>query len=572
MNKKFLWKIGGEAGFGIMTVGLNFSKIAAHSGYHIFDYTEYPSLIRGGHNTYEVLVSPDIVGASKKTIDLLVCLNKDTFELDKDRLARDSMVIYDGDEFAPEGNYQLISLPLRAILKEEEAKEIMLNNIALGASLALMDWDLKYLEEIFIEAFSKKGNDIVEVNKKVARRGFDYIKKNYSELIVKDFPIRQAETKVVLTGNESFSLGSIAADCGLYCAYPMTPASSVQTVLANYAEKTGMVVRHSEDEIAVINTAIGSSWAGVRSAVGTSGGGFALMVEGISLAGMLETPLVIFLSQRPAPATGMPTWTEQGDLLFAVNAGHGDFPKIVLAPGDVQEMFELTVKAFDLADIYQTPVIVLSDKFLSESHQSLDLQKISDFSKNYKPNRGKIVAQVQGQTYQRYQVTDDGISPMLIPGAKGIFYQSNSYEHLENGYTTEAADERIKQADKRNRKLETYLKKDFQKPEIYGDFNKSEIVFISWGSNKGPILEAMKELENASLIHFTHVYPLDQGILIPFFPEGKRYILVENNQTGQFGRLLRGETGIEIKEKLLKYDGRSFWPEEIIKYVKPRRI
>ncbi|PJE68420.1 hypothetical protein COU94_02135 [Candidatus Shapirobacteria bacterium CG10_big_fil_rev_8_21_14_0_10_38_8] len=268
----------------------------------------------------------------------------------------------------------------------------------------------------------------------------------------------------------------------------------------------------------------------------------------------------------------MPTWTEQGDLLFAVNAGHGDFPKIVLAPGDVQEMFELTVKAFDLADIYQTPVIVLSDKFLSESHQSLDLQKISDFSKNYKPNRGKIVAQVQGQTYQRYQVTDDGISPMLIPGAKGIFYQSNSYEHLENGYTTEAADERIKQADKRNRKLETYLKKDFQKPEIYGDFNKSEIVFISWGSNKGPILEAMKELENASLIHFTHVYPLDQGILIPFFPEGKRYILVENNQTGQFGRLLRGETGIEIKEKLLKYDGRSFWPEEIIKYVKPRRI
>jgi 2-oxoglutarate ferredoxin oxidoreductase subunit alpha len=287
---------------------------------------------------------------------------------------------------------------------------------------------------------------------------------------------------------------------------------------------------------------------------------------------MLETPLVIFLSQRPAPATGMPTWTEQGDLLFAVNAGHGDFPKIVLAPGDAEEMYKLTVKAFDLADIYQTPVIVLSDKYLSESHQSVLEETFSKLAQNYKPNRGKIVSQVDGQKYQRYQVTDDGISPMLIPGAKGIFYQSNSYEHLENGHTTEEASERLKQADKRFRKLQTYLKKDFQKPEVYGDFDKSEIVFVSWGGNKGPILEAMKELDNASLINFTHLFPLDPEILIPLFPAGKRYVLVENNQTGQFGRLLRGETGIEIKEKLLKYDGRSFWSEEIIEYAKHPRI
>lgn len=567
--KKFLWKIGGEAGFGIMTVGLNFSKIAAKSGYHIFDEFDYPSLIRGGHNTYEVMVCEQPVGKTKQPIDLLVCLNRETYNLHLDRLTKDTLVVYDRENFGDDINLgKKIDLPLSKILMEEKAIPVMLNNIALGASLALMGWDLKYLEEIFIEAFSKKGNEVVEVNKKVAQRGFDYIKQNYSQLIVKEFPVTQVEVKVVLTGNDAFGLGVIVAGCGLYSAYPMTPASSVLTTLAGYAEKTGMIVRHAEDEIAVINTAIGSSWAGVRSAVGTSGGGFALMVEGVSLAGMLETPLVIFLAQRPAPATGMPTWTEQGDLLFAVNAGHGDFPKIVLAPGDIEEMFDLTVKAFDLADIYQIPVIVMSDKFLSESHQSVPEKNIIQISENYQPDRGKIVSQINGQKYLRYQVTDDGISPMLIPGVKGFFYQSNSYEHLENGHTTEDANERIKQADKRNRKLQTYFKKDFQKPITYGDFNKSEIVFVSWGSNKGPILEAMKEIENSCLIHFTHVYPLDTEILTPLFPEGKRYILIENNQTGQFGRLLRGETGIEIKEKLLKYDGRPFWPEEIIEYVK----
>ena len=565
MNK-FLWKIGGEAGFGIMTTGLVFSKIASRSGYHIFDYTEYPSLIRGGHNTYEVLVSDTEVFSSKNEIDLLVCLNKETYENHRHRLTSESLVVFDEGDFKIEENgFVKITVPFKKILQEEKAPVIMLNNIALGVSLSLMGWSLDFLNRVIEQIFAKKGQVIIDQNKKLAQRGYDWIKNNYGNYVQNLFPKREAEKKLVLTGNEAFTLGAIVADCRLYASYPMTPSSSVLHTLASFAQKTGMVVRHSEDEIAVINTALGSSFAGVRSAVGTSGGGFALMVESVALAGITEIPLVIFLAQRPGPATGMPTWTEQGDLLFAVHAGHGEFPKIVLAPGDVEEMYQLATKAFDLADIYQTPVIIISDKFLSESHKSTSYKKFISFIKSYTPNRGKIVkevqsprSKVQSSKYLRYEITDNGISSMLIPGILGYFYQANSYEHLEDGHTTEEAKERMKQVDKRNRKKITYLNNHFELPRVIGDKDRAEIIFVSWGGNKGPIIEAIKLLEQRGIttafFHFTHVYPLNEERLRPLFTNNKKYILIENNSQGQFGKLLRQETGIEIKDKLLKYD------------------
>ena len=576
---KFLWKIGGEAGFGIMTTGLIFSKIASRVGYHIFDYQEYPSLIRGGHNTYEVVVSEEEVFASKKKIDLLICLNKETYKKNRQRLFANSIVIFDGQDFKiDDNNFLKINLPFKKILEEEKAPLIMMNNIALGASLALMNWDFLFLEEIIKETFAKKGQEVINQNKNVAKRGYQWIKENYYKNIFQLFPQKKSEKKLVLTGNDAFSLGTVVADCRFYAAYPMTPSSSVLHNLAEWAEETGMVVRHAEDEISVINTAIGSSFVGVRSAVGTSGGGFALMVESVALAGMTETPLVIFLAQRPAPATGMPTWTEQGDLLFAIHSGHGEFPKIVLAPGDVEEMYQLTAKAFDLADFYQTPVIVLSDKFLSESHKSTSYNNFLKFAKYYHPKRGKLITKEEIENkkmkidkYLRYQVTADGISPRLTPGTPGYFYQGNSYEHLEDGHTTEEAEERKKQVDKRNKKIKTYLMNHFQPPKIIGNLEKARLVFVSWGSNKGPIIEAMKELRRKQIetayFHFTHVYPLDEKKIKPLFNQHKKFILIENNSWGQFGRLLRQEGGIEIKDKLLKYDGRPFWPEEIIECI-----
>ncbi len=569
---KFTWKIGGEAGFGILTSGLVFSKIVNRLGYFSFDYIEYPSLIRGGHNALEVVVSDQEVRALKKDIDFLLCLNADTYKFHKHRLNTQSYIIYDGDDFKIEENIGIkISVPFKKILSELKGPLVMKNTIAMGATLGILGCDLNVLTEILEQQFGKKGQEIVDINKRFAQMGYDHVKNSYLQQIKALLSKKESEQKLVMSGNDVFSLASIIADCRVYCAYPMTPSSTVLTTMASWQEKTGLVVRHAEDEISVINTALGATFAGVRAAVGTSGGGFALMVESISFAGIAEMPIVVFLAQRAGPATGMPTWTEQGDLLFAVHAGHGEFPKIVLSPGDVEEMLELTTKAFNLTDIYQTPVIVMSDMLLSESHKSITKHFIDTLSSHYQVTRGKTVTVTSETKYLRYKLSDDGISERLIPGAKGHFYQSNSYEHVEDGHTTEDALARRQQVEKRNKKNQTYLMKDFAKPKVYGDIETANTVFVSWGSNKGPILEAQKILQEngktSAYIHFTHIYPMDREQVTPFLTMNKKYILVENNSHGQFGKLLLMETGIEIKDKLLKYDGRPFWPEEIVEKV-----
>jgi 2-oxoglutarate ferredoxin oxidoreductase subunit alpha len=276
----------------------------------------------------------------------------------------------------------------------------------------------------------------------------------------------------------------------------------------------------------------------------------------------------------------MPTWTEQGDLLFATQAGHGEFPKIVLAPGDVGEMAELALKAFDLADIYQLPVIIVSDKFLCESYQDLSKESLQKSFNSYTPDRGKIVTQTSQEKYLRYKLEEDGISEMLIPGQKGQFYQANSYEHIEDSHTTEDGKARINQVNKRNAKWTTYLNgtdphKSFAEPKVYGDSADAEIVFVSWGGMKGIVREAQKMLlrdhnQKTAFIHFTHMFPLNEKAVSKYFEKPKRYILIENNAHAQFGMLLRMLTGIDIKEKFLKYDGRPFWPEEIVEYIFPK--
>ncbi|MDO8609473.1 MAG: 2-oxoacid:acceptor oxidoreductase subunit alpha [bacterium] len=564
--------IGGEAGFGIMTTGAIFSRIATRLGYHIFDYVIYPSLIRGGHNAYEVHVTEDKNQFLKATYDYIICLNKETFEKHKQELTNESYVIYDPDEFIVEGNFKQIQVPFKQILKKLDGQVIMKNTISLGAILALLGSDMNVLKAILEKQFEKKGESIIQFNQKFAEEGYNHVISNYKNEIKLLLIKKDTGEKLVISGNEAFSLGAAIADCRVYVAYPMTPASSVQTTLAAWQEKSGMIVRHAEDEISVINTALGASFAGSRAAVGTSGGGFALMVESISYAGIAEIPIVIFLAQRPGPATGMPTWTEQGDLLFAVHAGHGEFPKIVLAPGDVGEMVDLTAQAFNLADIYQTSVLVLSDMLLSESHTSLDKSFVDGIISQYKVNRGKTVSTPSEKPYLRYKITEDGISERLIPGYKGVYYQANSYEHLEDGHTSEEAETRIQQVNKRARKLTQYLKNDFKGPSLYGDLLNAELVFVSWGANKGVILKAQEELIKKNIktafLQFTHVYPLSKEAICPFFNDkSKKFVLIENNSTGQFGQLLRMETGVDIEEKILRYDGRAITVEEIISKV-----
>jgi 2-oxoglutarate ferredoxin oxidoreductase subunit alpha len=568
---KYLWKIGGEAGFGIMTTGLLFTTIASRSGYHVYDYTEYPSLIRGGHNTTDVVFSDQKVSANKRAIDMLVCLNKETYDHHKHRLHAESVVVYDPAHFTPDGAGIAVAIPFGDFKKQFRVMQIMINTIALGASLALLDGDIGMFYGMIDEQFKKKGQEVIDFNRKLAQTGYDYVKEHYANCIRPVLSKRDGSKKLVMTGNDAFSLATVAADCRLYVAYPMTPSSTVMSTVAGWEKKTNMIVRHAEDEISVIVTALGASAAGLRSAVGTSGGGFALMVESVSYAGVAEVPIVIFMSQRPGPATGMPTWTEQGDLLFTVNAGHGEFPKIVLAPGDVEEMIRIGMEAFDLADIYQTPVIVLSDKLLSESHESVEKDPVMQLLNTYVPNRGKLVTETHQEPYLRYKVTDDGISERLIPGQKGKFYQHNSYEHAEDSHTSESAADRLAQVEKRHRKQLTYLEKHFRLPEIFGDMVEARYVFVSWGGNKGIIREAQRELEKQGIqtgfIHFTHLFPLDEAKIRPMFETGKHHIMVENNSTGQFGRLLRAETGIHIPDVMHRYDGRPFEVEDLVTYI-----
>lgn len=569
---KFVWKIGGEAGFGIMTTGLVFTKIINRLGYYTYDYVQYPSLIRGGHNTIEVVVSDSPVYALAQPIDFLICLNKETYDLHKHRLHASSVILYDKTDFEPAEDIVKIDIPFKTVLKTLNGQAVMVNTIALGASLAVLGSDMVILNQMIEEQFKKKGEEVISFNKKFAEEGFNHVKNNYAVAVKNIIPKKEISDKhLVMSGNEAFSLGSVIADCRLYSAYPMTPSSSVLTTLAAWQEKTGMVVRHAEDEISVINTALGASFAGIRSAVGTSGGGFALMVESLSFAGIAEMPVVVFLAQRPGPATGMPTWTEQGDLLFAVHAGHGEFPKIVLAPGDMEEMILLTAKAFNLADIYQIPVIVMSDMLLSESHKTVSQTFVDNVISQCTINRGKIIAQPSKPSYLRYKLTDDGISERLIPGAQGYFYQENSYEHDETGHTIEDAEPRMEQVEKRAKKMQVYMENDFMVPRIYGNIQEAQTVFVSWGSQKGIILEAQTVLKQqgkeTAFIHFNHLYPLSEEKIRPLFEENKRYILIENNATGQLGKLLRQEIGIDMKEKILRYDGRTHGVEEIIKYI-----
>lgn len=578
----FLWKIGGEAGFGIMTTGLDFAKIAARMGYHTADYADYPSLIRGGHNTYEVHISADPIHSSKQPIDMLVCLNKDTYENHKSRLHSGSVILYDSEMFeipSDECACPHLHIPLKQILKDNNGLVVHMNTIMMGAVMAMIGWPLEEIHSVIEHTFKRKGEEVVNQNKLMSQLGYDYAAQNYADKKVSMPPgvSKNDGEKMVMTGNDAFCIGAVAADCRLYVAYPMTPSSTILTRMAKWASKTGMVVRHAEDEISVINEAIGGSFAGVRAACGSSGGGFALMAESLSYAGITETPLVVFLAQRSGPATGMPTWTEQGELLFSIFAGHGEFPKIVLAPGDVEEMYQMAVDAFNLADIYQTPVIVLSDKHLSESHWSTSKVKLDVFLKSVQIDRGKITSEVQvekGGKYLRYKDTEDGISPMLVPGQPGIYFQANSYEHVEDGHTTEDAGERIKQVEKRNKKEVTYLNQHFKAPNVYGDMGMAQHVFVTWGSTKNVMLDSMKLLGaegiKTAMVHFTHMWPLHAdavgGILQADGVQDKT-ILVESNSHAQLERLLRMATGFVPKHKLLKYNGRQIFREDVIDFV-----
>lgn len=566
-------KIAGAAGEGIKSVGLMLSKSFVRAGYFTFDYMEYPSLIRGGRNTYQANISLSPIWSQAKKVDILICLNKESLELHQSELEKNSLAIFDPEivqlqardaskEESPPFRCNNLPIPLKKIAIEAGGLPIMSNLAGLGAVMFLTGMDIKYLFEEIEKNFGKKGREMVEQNQEAAAAGFEFAKKKYFEYKIDLQETSSEQEKILLSGNEAISLGAIAGGMKFYAAYPMTPVTSILHYLANKAKEQGLIVKHAEDEISVINMALGASFAGVRAMTATSGGGFALMSEALGMAGMMELPIVIVEGMRSGPSSGMPTWHDQGDLNFVLYASQGEFPRMVIAPGDVEENFYLTKQAFYFAEKYQLPVVILTDKYIAESLTAIKLPESVWENKRYSFAEGLV------SPFERYKDSGNGISLRTIPGQDKGAHLSNSYEHDLFGFATEEIQMRNKMVEKRLRKFETLKKEtDLIKQPVLGDL-ASEIGMISWGSNKGPIVEALKILEKkgtkASCLNLNVIWPFPEKQVVDYL-SGKKFVVdVECNATAQLAGLIRQQTGIEIKERLLKYDGRPFYPEDIV--------
>lgn len=535
--------IAGAAGEGIQTVGEILAEVISAQGYAVFSWKEYESRIRGGHNTYRIRIGEEPRNAPLSEADVLLALNEGAVN-------KYVGLLKEGGTLLAERQYRerMIAIDFSKIAQETAESKIYSNTAAVGALTAVLGIELDALNNVLKKTFADKSEDILENNIRVAKKGFEFAARDCRDMCPWKLPPLEGQYYLI-SANEAIPLAAAYAGCRFMSAYPMTPSTGIINFLAKEQKRLGVFTEQAEDEIAAINMAIGASYAGARSMTATSGGGFALMVEGISLAGMTETPLVIILAQRPGPATGLPTRTAQGDLLFAVHAGHGEFPKMVLAPTNPEEAFYQTIRAFNLADKYQMPVIIMTDQFLADAHFSLpdfDLSRIAPESYLADPS--------QSDEYKRYHLTENGISPRLFPGQSEHLVCVDSDEHDESGHITEDLMDMAKpMAEKRLAKLKN-LQKEIRRPEEVG-LEKAETVFIGWGSGRGAILEAMDLLgqdnESIGVIHFSELWPLPEYQ----FPKGKAYWTVENNISGQLARLLKSEYGLDIKGTLGRYDG-----------------
>jgi 2-oxoglutarate ferredoxin oxidoreductase subunit alpha len=565
-------KVGGAAGQGIQTIGGVLAKSFLRGGLHVFGIQHYYSRVRGGHNYFQIRVNKNPISAMTEAVNVLIALDAASIEKHLDELEKE-VVIVDRDEVKIESEgASIFHVPLSKIALDKGGGKLYSNSVATGAALGLLCYDFKILSRVLSGIFKKKGDVVVRKNLDAAKAGYEYAQDNYPgrcHYVLN--PVKKPKKRMLITGNEAVGLGALASGLKFLSAYPMTPSTGVMNYVAANADKFNVVVEQAEDEISALNMAIGASFAGARSMTTTSGGGFSLMVEALGLAGMTETPVVIFLSQRPGPATGLPTMTEQGDLEFVLHAAQGEFPRCVLAPKTAEDAFYLTPKAFNLAEKYQIPVFILSDQYLADSiftcekFQSskikIDRQLLSD-------------SEIRGIEYKRYKITSTGISPRALPGQAGVLVVADSDEHDEEGHIDESVENRIKMTDKRLGKIER-LKKEISPPEIYGP-KSTQLTLIGWGSTYGPLKEAVQMLRakeiSVNLLHFNEIYPLPMEPTASILKKAKKTICLENNATGQFARILKVEIGFSVSDKILKYDGRPFTLELILEELEKKGV
>jgi 2-oxoglutarate ferredoxin oxidoreductase subunit alpha len=567
MPVDFNFMVGGEAGQGVQSVGFLLAKVFARGGYHVFADQDYESRVRGGHNFFRVRISEGKVNAIAEDVDMLIALNMESIELHQPKVLTQGIIIFDGEKIkgVSRNNGSLLSIPLEKIAEEKAGDKLMLNTVALGAALSAVNYNLDLLNTVLVDHFEK--GEVADRNIAAARAGYDYVQSERKGKLRKLKPLSEAK-RMLLTGNEAISLGAIAAGCKFMAAYPMTPASSIMEYMAAKSRGFDLVMVHAEDEIAAINMAIGAAYAGVRAMTATSGSGLCLMVEGIGLAGITETPIVIIDAQRPGPAVGLPTRTEQGDLQFVLHAHHGDFPRAVLAPATVEDAFWVTINAFNWAEKYQLPVIILTDQHLASSHASIDPLDLSQVT----IDRGMLFSEKEDAPleYLRHRVTKSGISPRAFPGLGKALVVTDCDEHDEEGHLTEDVGERTAQVQKRLRKL-LLLKKEISIPRKYG-LRGAETTLIGWGSTYGAIHEAVdmlhKEGTSINMLHLNELWPFPSQSVADGVSKARNSYVIENNATGQLACLIKAETGIDVSGRILKYDGRPFTPAYIAQAVR----
>jgi len=564
--------IGGDAGQGVESSGAGLCQAFARGGLQVFAMQDYRSRIRGGHNFYQIRLSERPIYSHSNAVHLVLALTAETVPLHMDNIVAGGAVIYlervKVDEQAlKERGVQCFAMPLTAIA-EEHGSRIMTNTAALAAAAGVCGWPLNHLESVIRDNFQVKGAQVVESNLAVARAACEQAQERYATAFPYKLRPRETPPRMLINGNQAISLGAVAGGCRFMSAYPMTPATTIIEWLSALPRDLGVVTKHAEDEIAAVCMAIGASYAGARAMTATSGGGFSLMVEALGLAGMTEVPLVVVEAQRGGPSTGLPTRTEQADLLFVINASQGEFPRVVLAPGTVEECFEAGWRAFNLAERYQCPVIVLSDLFLASSLRTLDKRAI-DFS-TVSIDRGELLAAEDLERledgYRRFVFTDSGISPRAAPGHPKAVYAASSDEHDEYGHITEEIINRRRMVDKRMRKLAAAAA-EMRPPRRYGP-EQADLTLVCWGSSYGPCREAVNLLnsegDSANLIHFGDLWPFPEDEAARMLKACRHTVAVEQNYTSQLARLIRMSTGLSVERSINKYDGRPFSPEDIV--------
>lgn len=550
--------ISGEAGQGVETASDIIVKVFKMAEYNVFSCKEYMSRIRGGVNSSTIRISSSEIASYVNKIDFLIMFSANLTGHIEKRITEDTFILYDESYKNPSlGRYKAFALPLSAEADKAGGK-IFLNVISAGIIFGMFNIEMNLIEEYIRKIFSDKPEDIIQKNIHAVQAGYE-IGKNFISSNNLSINIKKDELiadKLLVTGNDAIFSGCVAGGCDFIASYPMSPSTVVFTHLATNSDNFNIIVEQAEDEIAGMNMGLGAWYTGSRAMVSTSGGGFALMVEGVSLCGMIESPMVIHLAQRPGPATGLPTRTEQGDLNLALYAGHGEFPRIILTPGTPEDAFYLAQNAFNMADKFQVPVFILTDQYGLESFY---ISKPFDLSKNEIQD---FIVKTE-QNYQRYKLTDSGLSPRGIPGYGEGLVKLDSDEHDEDSHITEDLDLRVKMVDKRLKKFDL-IKKEIYEPELFGNENYKTLL-IGWGSTCEGIKEALKVLNNPDIafLYFKQVYPLHESTLL-YLEKAQNTVCIENNATGQFARLIRQETEFNIHHKILKYNGLPFAVEELV--------